>query len=466
MKVEGGTSGIIATENHPPFWIEANRFGTVPLKQHDLITHLKIGNTHLFSRKYLPPPGSPLSSKAPFHIGYGVDVYNNSHFRDVFLKEAYLKVGYGAWELRGGRYAETVGNVDPELSSGSLAVSRNALPIPKVGVAVKDYVNIPHTNGFLKVKGVFSHGWLGNSNHVKGAYLHEKNLCLRIGRDALNVHAGLSHFAQWGGRHPLGQIPSRFKDYLRILVGAKGDETDPASQQGPVDIVNAVGNHVIVSDFGVNFLLKGKSLHLYTQTIFDKGVGSPDARDKINGLNVFSRDRLVGIGFDLRHPGLVSKVVIEGIYTKYQGGPVIYQGRFNYYNNATYLTGWDYQGQIIGTPLFLNRRHASLYNLDLSEGSPGNDWNVVSNRVTGLHVGLKGNLSTRISYRTLATYVQHAGNYYNDALFTSVKKQAYFYGELISQIGPSLTFTTAVGRDMGQLSHNTGGLLGVNWQIK
>src|SRR5690554_4060062 len=415
LKVTIGATATFATKDYQPLWIEALQFGSIARKGVDLTSHVSFTNSHnLFEQKRKQSTGDTVISN--FYLEYGFDLYNNRHFQEIFTKEAFVKAGYQSWELRAGQFTEISGEVDPMLSSGSFAVSGNALPIPKIGLAVTDYKDLPFTKGFLQFKGQFSHGWLGETNYVKGAFLHEKSLYVKGGKRTFSLYGGLSHFANWAGTHPRGQAPSRFKDYLRIIAGAAGDAEDPVYHEGPVDIANAVGNHMITSDIGMELKLSRTILKLYTQTIFEKGKGdssNTNKRDELVALNIFGKDRLVGISWETRKPAFVQKVLIEGIYTKDQGGPIIFNGRFNYYNNATYATGWEYKDHIIGTPLFINRRQAAKYDLDPTSTK---GWNIVSSRVSGFHIGLTGTINKTISYRSLLTYIRHHGNYFNDAL--------------------------------------------------
>jgi hypothetical protein len=461
LKIDVGTTLTGATEGYQPLWIVSNRYGTIADRNTDLSTHIRIGNEHIFLKS------SENTSHSFFYINYALDLYNNNAFKDIFLKEAYLKAGFKNWEIRGGRYTEVIGETDPLLSSGSFGVSGNALPIPKVGIAVTRYTDVPFTKGWLQFKGQYVHGWLGKEQFVKNAFLHEKSFYLKLGKEKLSIYGGLTHFAEWGGKHPGGEVPGRFEDYLRIIRGSSGNANDPAYTSGPVDIANAVGNHIIVSDLGLTFKINDASFKLYTQTIFDKGKGdssNTNKRDELVFLNIFGRDRMIGASWENNTVSWLQKVVVEGIFTKDQGGNIIYNGRYNYYNNGIYQTGWEYQGRVIGTPLFINRASSDNYNLSKNVNTIGG-WNIVSNRVTGIHLGFKGNLSERLSYRTLATHVVHYGNYYNDAAFGTSKKQSHFLLESAYKLSPSFTISAAIGQDVGDLSENTGGLLKVEWHI-
>ncbi|TDN39610.1 capsule assembly Wzi family protein [Hymenobacter sp. UV11] len=466
MKISAGIIATAATKNYQPLWITANRYGTISDQQLDAAAYLRVTNQHVFAKKQ--PAGGPNQTPKPgFYIGYGAELYNNNHFGSIFLAQGYAQAGYRTWQLRAGRYREFTGEIDQSLSSGSFGISGNALPIPKIAIAVTDYTAVPFTHGWVQFKGQFAHGWLGDANDIQGVYLHQKSFYLRVGKERLSFYGGLTHFAQWGGTFPSGQAPSRFTDYLRILVGASGNDADPVYHQGPVDIANAVGNHLIIPDFGVTFRKNSSTFRLYTQTIFDKGVGdsaNTNKRDELAGLKILWRDRLVGLSWETSNRSLLQKVLIEGIYTKYQGGPIIYNGRDNYYNNGTYTMGWQYQNRIIGTPLFINRAAAENYGFDMAANAISG-WSIVSNRVIGLHLGAKGSLSGRLTYRLLATHVRHYGNYYDDAYFTPAKDQTHLLLELPYHF-PHFSVTVAAASDFGDLSNNTAGMLRWDWILR
>ena len=462
-----GTTFTAASQPYQPLWIIANRYGTIADRQADASTYVLFRNTHFFGPQKNLKADSLFPSQRGFHLGYGVALYNNNQLHDFFLKEGYVLAGYRNWLFRAGRYQEYTGEIDPALSSGSLGISTNALPLPKVEFAVASYTPVPFTHGWVQFKGQFAHGWIGDTPDIKGAYLHQKSFYVKIGKKRLSVYGGLTHFAQWGGTFASGPAPGRFKDFLRIMVGASGNDADPVYHQGPIDIANAVGNHIIIPDFGFTFQKNQAVTKLYTQNIFDKGVGestNPNQRDRLDGLKILGRDRLVGFSWETSKSAFLQKMVVEGIYTKYQGGPVIYEGRDNYYNNATYTMGWQYQGRIIGTPLFINYANAENYHFDLNATAIG-DLGVVSNRIIGVHLGLKGRIASKLTYRLLATHVQHYGNYYNDAYFTPAKQQTHLLVELPYRFN-KLALTAAVASDFGDLSNNTAALLRLEWQLR
>jgi hypothetical protein len=305
-----GTTGTIASKDYQPLWLKANRFGAITNRKADLSTHFLINNKHIISKAKAIDDFDTTNLRRPAYISYGVDLYNNNHFENTFLQEGYVKAGLKNWELRGGRYKEIVGEVDPFLSSGSLAISGNAIPIPKISIASSRYINVPYTKGWLQFKASFGHGWLGQTNYLKGAFLHEKSFYLKIGKRKFNSYAGL--IILHSGVEPTRAVRRQagLKTTCTFLPEVK---VTPSYQQGPIDLANAVGNHLIIPDIGFSLQASGGMFKLYTQTIFEKGKGrSATERDRLVGLKVLSRDRLVGFSWENNKQALVEKTVLEG----------------------------------------------------------------------------------------------------------------------------------------------------------
>ena len=465
LRITVGTTATAATRGYQPLWVVANRYGTIADQQADASTFLRVQNQHSWGSR---PAAADTAARGPrraFFAGYGAALYNNRHLNSTFLAEGYARAGYGPWQLRAGRYRETTGEIDPTLSSGSLGISGNALPIPKIELAVTDYTPVPFTHGWVQFRGQLVHGWWGSTPDIKGAYLHQKALYLRVGKKRLRFYGGLTHFAQWGGTFASGQAPSRFKDYVRIFLGASGDGGDPVYHQGPVDISNAVGNHILVPEFGLSFQKNRSTFRLYTQTIFDKGVGdsvNTDQRDRLAGLKILWRDRLAGLSWETSQPhALVQKVLLEGLYTKYQGGATIYVGRDNYYNNGTYNMGWQYHERIVGTPLFLNQQNAANYQLNLDQAyywawSATGWWRCTwALKAVFRNASATGCWPPTCSTTAIITTM---------SAFTPGKQQSHLLLEIPCQFN-HFSITAGVGSDLGDLSNNTAGLLRAAWQL-
>ncbi|WP_119080295.1 capsule assembly Wzi family protein [Chitinophaga alhagiae] len=451
LQLQAGTTGTVATQEYLPLWLTVKRFGTISDRKSDLSTYLRLRNAHRFGQE------------EDFYLRYGISLYNNNHFRDVFFEEAFARVGYRKWEIRGGRYEEMLGEADQELSSGAWGISGNALPIPKIGIALTEYADVPFTNGWLQVKGQFSHGWMGKEQYIRNAYLHEKTLYLRIGKERLKVYGGIQHFAVWGGnRSDLPKIKNSFSDYLNIVIGKEGDDGTVINEEiAP----NRPGDHRGVLEGGVSWENEALQFMLYNQSMFETG----------QNISIKNTDRLLGLSYrNKNEDGALRGLTLEFINTKKMNSWDPLRVRESYYNNGIYLTGWEYQGRIIGTPLFINRQRGQHYFSDIrpydwsqpKDSISGRGWNIISNRVTGLHLGGRYRIGTAIQGRTLITYTKNFGNYQNTATFNGGLTQWYTLQEI--QWNTPLTgfsVTGGLAADWGKLGNNTGFMLGARWSF-
>ncbi|NLR60540.1 capsule assembly Wzi family protein [Chitinophaga polysaccharea] len=450
LEVHAGAIGTVATKDYLPLWLLSNHFGTISDRKGDVSVHAGFSNLHVWQEH--------------FYIRYGLDVYNNNQLGSTFIEQGYVKAGYKNWEIRGGRYEEIIGEVDPMLSSGSMGISGNALPIPKIGLAVTKYTSIPFTNGWLQFKGLLSHGWMGKDQFIRNAWLHEKNFYLRIGKRKLKLFGGIQHYAVWGGsRKDLPPITSSWQGFMDVLlVKTKDDGTVGNNDIQP----NRPGDHRGIIEGGIDWENEQLALHLYHQTPFESG----------QGIDIRNIDRLLGITYtNKKTAGWLNKIAVEFIYTKQSNDFYLQRLRESYYNNGVYLTGWDYHERIIGTPLFIDRNRGQHYftgmkpmNWDQPKDSlRGKGGNIINNRVVGGHIGVLYHLSERITGKTLITYTQNYGTYTNPALFTPMKRQWYTLEELHYLLpGKGMMLTASLAIDQGQLTNNAGFMLGMLWTWK
>lgn len=482
IEYQVGTMFSTATQAYLPHWITANRFGILNDEEHNVgLLRGKIQSSYKITKNLSFGAGIDAIAKQPF-------IKNQS--TSLFFQQTFAKLKYGPFELTSGRIERTLGTHAEGISSGSLALSGNTRPIPYILLEVPDYEPVPFTKEFVKFKGTYGHGWLGEGEErfVKGAYLHEKSLYLKFGGNfKINFSAGLIHFVTWGGNYPsVGKLPSGFKDYVRLILGKSAEGVDLTNPILLGEASNALGNNLGIYDFGLYTNLKNIVILLYHQTPFEDWTGSRlfKNRDRLLGLNVKNKSR----------NKVVLNVVYEFLYTKWQSGPGIpggpgdppgdsgygfpYGGRDNYYNNAIYKTGWVYQGRVIGTPLFFTEARTQLYFPGFKEPDrSGFDFNIVNNRIVAHHIGIEGNLKY-FNYKFLSTFTKNFGTYGGingginkwgsiedpDALyaFRPPKSQNYFLLELSSHpFSNNWTLTTAIAWDMGELSRNFGILAGI-----
>mgnify|MGYP006272497083 CR=1 FL=1 len=435
------TDTVAASEPVLPLWLGSNRFGV-----HE---HTRFQGS------------AGLAGSVSADIGPGfllqsslVARYRASENNELIVPEAWAGASYRGVLLRGGIVPITLGKLpNPELSSGSMAVSKNARPIPRITFGLEGFRPVPLLGSFLETDFGISHGWFTDDRYVEGALLHEKWLYLRIKREGFfGVHAGIVHEAMWGGDSP-SAAPVNFDNYLRVFFGRSGGEDASTSDQ-----INALGNTLGIWDFGIDLEFSGATLHGYYQHHFE-GMGSfwrfRNAHDGLWGATV-----------ELKEPRryLPSHFLYERMITKFQSGPyhdigdIQLGGRDSYYSNGTYRSGWTHYGRIIGTPFF---RTAGEFE----------DLRIASNRVDVHHYGVGGAIGDRTSYRFLFSRVSHRQAYAPVTLVAPDSKKVQWH--LLLELEQTQLFgleqlngTAGFGFDTGELYDTTVGmLLSASWKL-
>ncbi|MFC3198961.1 capsule assembly Wzi family protein [Parapedobacter deserti] len=446
LKIQVGTMASFASKAFQPLWIESNRFGLLSEEGADLATFIGARNSHAF------PTG-----KRDIRVEYGANIVNNQHFNRVVIQQGYLKVRYGAFELRGGRYQERLGDIDPLLSTGSLGVSGNALPIPKVGVALPTYTPVPFTNGWLQIKGLMSHGWMGEEQSMKRAWLHEKTFYAKLGNGPFKVYGGVQHFAIWGGERGRFVLDRSWKGFFDVLFVKEANDGSVPDGRRP----NRAGAQRGLVEFGGDLEFDDVLWHMYFQVPFESGMGI-DLRniDRVGGLNVM-----------LKNHRWLDRLMFEFIYTKQMES---FQDRElqSYYNNGVYSTGWEYHYRSVGTPLFLNLYRGSNFlpfnAVNWRHDNTGNmgNRNFINNRIVGGHIGMLHRYAPGIVGRTMLTYTRNFGTH-NNVITRSPRNQAYTLHEVAVDVKriPGLQLSAGIAVDAGGFYDNVGGLLGIKYNV-
>ncbi|MET0637335.1 MAG: capsule assembly Wzi family protein [Chitinophagaceae bacterium] len=451
-----GTQITGATKQFQPHYITSNRWGSVTDRKFDPALFLSLSNKHVL-HEFSPQNTDTGFIPRTLSFDYGAVVYGNNQFNDVLLQQGYGRISFKKWAITGGRFEELVGGMDPDLSTGSLGVSGNALPIPKIGIAVTDWVNVPFINGWLRFKGTFYHGWFGKGRYLNDAFYHEKTFYMQLVFGRLKLYGGLQHFGEWGGRRGNLTLDRNFKGFWNVLLVREA--TDGGGLPSTIRPGRAGDQRGLV-EAGADWENESIRLHLYNQTPFETGIG-------IDFRNI---DRLAGISVERKAPTGLKRILGEFIYTKQSEG----YGRevHSYYNNGNYKTGWDYKDRIIGTPLFTNRVRASKYFdtiVPYDWSAPDNtikpNSNIVNNRVVGLNLGALYNWNNSLQTKTVITLTRNYGALETNE-FSPSKDQAYLLQEF--RYNPETSkwnVVLALGYDFGDLSDNAGGLLKVGYRL-
>lgn len=265
----GGTSG---KGTYAPMWLTANRQGLSSVNTEN--GYLRAGIAHTM----------PLNQ----HFGFsaGLDLATAYNFTSSFIiQQAYADLSYRWLNLSIGSKERLPELKNSKLSSGGMVESNNARPIPQVRLEVPYYVAIPGTHKWLYLKGHIAYGrftddkWqehftsIGNKYAIDVLY-HSKSLFAKVGNKEhfpVEFEGGIQMSAQFGGdqyiagqKEPVIDMPTRFVDFMRVLVPMAGDDTTPEGEQ-----VNIYGNHVGSWNFAATAYLNQWKVKIYYEHYFD-----------------------------------------------------------------------------------------------------------------------------------------------------------------------------------------------------
>lgn len=393
LEIKSGT--LLSSKSFAPFYLVNNQYGEVD------------GDAPVFLKGDVKYEKS-LNRNWRFLSGLG--------FRNDRFSEFYVGAKFKDWEFTAGRAKRIYGGLDSGLSSGSLAMSENALPLPMLEISLNEYKSVPFTHGYLKFRGSLRQSWMEEDRYISKALLHGKTFYGMADLDdliGLQISSGIVHFAQYGGISPQGdKQPSSLNDYFRVFMG-RGIHNPDGSSAGEG---NAIGNHLGLTEFTFRKRLGDHVLTLNYQKPFED-AGS------IQFISL--KDFLIGLEWDLpKDEYLVNKFYVEVVRTKWQSGRGLpdptddikteednrgneFGERDDIYNNYLYRSGWTYHDQVIGNPLILTYQHT----LNFLDPYPDYGVAIANNRLTAFNLGLEGNFSSKITYKGLFTYSKNFGTY-------------------------------------------------------
>lgn len=302
---------------------------------------------------------------------------NRVDLRESFIKSkifnnTYLKIGK--------YYRDFSLYLNDQLSSGSILISKNAEPMPKIGL-ISSYPF--KKNNFDLYFGISHASFKKNKIYTKAPILHEKFIYLNHRKNQNEFNIGMVHEAIWGGgTEENGNFPYSFNDFLKVFISADG----PLLEGEPHP--NALGNHLGIWDFSYIRKKDGKKLKIYYQHLFEdtSGLRFANRTDGLWGLEFYNYIRNTNILF-------------EFLNTMNQDRDPPYINE-SYYNHGQYKEGWSYNGYVLGNP-FINAGEYS---------------NVNPSKV--LHFGLTNNEMSKYNYQLLLSRKIHA--------FDSIKYKIVF----------------------------------------
>jgi hypothetical protein len=445
-------SGMASSSERTPFWMQTNQFGTVPRTGRAGTVRGQYENFWTLN-DYV--------KNNPWRAGIGLEVVANaSQQTQILIPQAHASLRFKNWEFFIGRKKQWVGLADSTIGTGSYPWSGNAMPLPKIQFGTTGFVSVPFTKGLISFHGFYSEGLFENTRpYTSELKLHQKIFYLRLGKPGsrLKLYGGFNHQVQWGGSSPFwtinGKMSTGWQNYKNLVLGKSGAYgIDSVSF---FDNHNRVGNHLGSIDLAVEIDNFGYSLFLYRQSIYEDGslYALTNIADGLNGIRL-RRKNLYGSAFS------ISEVVVEFLYTKNQGGPEWdltnpnrgALGRDNYFNNAQVPDGWSYYDRTIGTP-FITPTTDTQWKYPIF----GNQFSS-NNRVSVMHLALKGSISNRIDWISKFSYSNNIGAYDGPFEAAATQFSGYIGLEIKSLFLGGSVIKASVASDIGQLYRNTSGI--------
>ena len=323
------------------------------------------------------------------------------------------------------------------LGSGGMIFSGNGRPIPQVRIEIPEFVNIPGTKEWLKVRAYISYGLFTDENYQKelasvnpkikyskDILYHGKAGFISVGKPSkfpVTFDGGLEMHTQFGGTsyntvYGTVKMPARFMDYIKAFIPMTGGEDTPMDEQA-----NISGNQIGCWHAAFTIHTKPLEVRLYGEHMFEDFSQlfffeyQMNNEGKRRTLVYPWRDMLVGINIANKSQFLpfISNIRYEFLTTRDQSGALYHDpseffndqmdGCDNYLNHGIY-PGWHHWGMGIGNPLVVS----PSYNKDGS-------LLFRSNRLVAHNIGINGIINTKIpfGYRLNYTYSENWGTYSN-----------------------------------------------------
>ena len=247
------------------------------------------------------------------------------------------------YKVKFGRYYRDFSKyLNDDLSSGSMLIGINALPIPKFGLMGEYQFN---KNKKFKLTYGLAHSVLDkNDVYNESPFIHEKFLYLIKNIDNYEFGLGFVHEAVWNGSTFLdGRFPDSFSDFLKVIISADGDYIEGTSH------ANALGNHLGIWDLYYIKKNTNNFLKFYYQHFFEDTSGLR-FHNRTDGL----------WGFEFQDLSSKFNFLLEYINTSNQNREPPYINE-NYYNHFEYTLGWTYKGYAIGNPFVNNIPSKVIY---------------------------------------------------------------------------------------------------------
>lgn len=387
------TKGSVSS-GQSPFWMTNNQQGLYSLEKSN--GYLRAG---IFREMK--------DTASQWDYRFGLDVVEAGNYPSSFVvQQLYGDIRYKKVILSIGSKERWGILKNAALSSGGMAWSGNARPIPQVRLETDGFVSFPWLlHNQLKVNAALSYGCFTDEAYIKNklgsstnnVLYHDKSLILQYDspHSRWSTTLGLESYGQFGGER------KDLKQFFMIFVQSQGDSNSPEYDKLYMFGSSRGSWHIRPTYHG-----NGYDLSSYLENYFDdfSGMAKQNKMDGLWGLEYKRTDHQTGI----------TGIVLEYLQTTDQSGPnnwVLHdhvgtqlivespKGGDNYYGGV-YNGGWTHWSMVNGNPLL----SSPIY-------GPNGVTGIFNNRVKAYHLGISAQITPAISTRLLGTYTRGWGSY-------------------------------------------------------
>lgn len=431
-----------SSSNYMPFWGHTNQNGVIPLNGN--FASGQWGIYKIYNRN------NPRS----FQWSGGVELVTNyEQSGKIFLTDFYAAGKLGPVEFLAGQKKNITGLMDTTLTSGSLSVSGNARPYPRIQISIQDFFPLGFTNDWVAIKFSYSDGMLSGSNinygstsYVNHTYFHQKTFYFKLGKshDYLHIFGGINHQVIWGGEKKISPVSnlSTMESYWLAITGKTNQ-------------YKKIGDHFGTFDLGLEWKGAKWSYYGYRQNIYETSslFKITHLKDGLNGMRIKRNKPAVSTTAKF----ILNSFLFEFVSTKDQinNSPIFGLAIFDkadYLNSVIYANGWSYKGRVIGTPLISDK---DITNNNLPETSTQFSNN---NRVRAYHTGFEGTF-LRTSLMLKCTYSQNSGTYLSPFDVNKNQFSVALTAEKNVTKRHNLSILACVSTDVGKLYPNSNSIL-------
>ena len=255
--------GVASSGTYAPFWLQSNRNGNISASPYSGNLSAGIYKPATQSTRWLDYDFTvQLTGRVQSDIPTSFIPYQKRG--TGYFNQLYAHLRLYVVDITAGIKPIVYEAIDPLLSSGSMILSGNSQPLPRITIGIDHYIPFPGLFGYMEIKGGITHAWMIDNTYIQGCKLHHKFVGFRFGgRLPVNLSYEFHHAAEWGGISPVyGEVGSDFNSFLNVLMAQAGGTM--ANDQK-----NAQGNHVGSQQLALTAKGEGWKVTAYWQNFFD-----------------------------------------------------------------------------------------------------------------------------------------------------------------------------------------------------